>query len=191
MPDRQTKDSTKLSQLGTGRRSTATSILLLPFSRGWRNTAIVCVTKTSASRITGRTPRSSPAISTISWMLSDCACHSQGRRNPRKGKQPVSPRWVRRTRRKRTAIWRLRHGRFGPPEFRKRIYEETLEAYFAFRSIHDLRRGWRVVLPNLEQCALLDIDYDHLDEIAAMDKLWTDVPLFNQLGASDRRELIA
>ena len=46
------------------------------------------------------------------------------------------------------------------------------------------------MLPNLEQCALLQIDYDHLDEIAAMDKLWTDVPLFNQIGAGDRRELI-
>ena len=44
------------------------------------------------------------------------------------------------------------------PSERKSI-DECLEKYLTYQVIHDLRRGWRVVLPNLEKCALLEIDY--------------------------------
>jgi len=40
--------------------------------------------------------------------------------------------------------------------------ENALKNYLIYRSLYDLRRGWRVVLPNLEQCGLLNIDYKHL-----------------------------
>ena len=36
----------------------------------------------------------------------------------------------------------------------------------------DLERGWRVTMPNLEQCGLLSIDYLDLDAIAANEELW-------------------
>ena len=45
-----------------------------------------------------------------------------------------------------------------------------------YRAIADLRRSWRIVLPNLEQCALLTVDYADLDEIAAADEFWQDMP---------------
>ena len=53
----------------------------------------------------------------------------------------------------------------------KRKYEEALQDYLLFRALADLRRSWRIVLPNLEQCALLDIDYLDLDEITARGRI--------------------
>ena len=61
---------------------------------------------------------------------------------------------------------------------------------FAIRAVHDLRRGWRVVLPNLEQCALLEIAYKDLNENATHDANWRDVPLISQLPPADRCELL-
>ncbi len=53
--------------------------------------------------------------------------------------------------------------------------EETQRAlrqvlgYYLYR---DLRRGWRVTSPNLEQCGLLEIDYVSLDEFCRDQKHW-------------------
>ncbi len=41
--------------------------------------------------------------------------------------------------------------------------------YYLYR---DLRRGWRVTSPNLEQCGLLDIDYVSLDRFCADEPRW-------------------
>jgi len=46
----------------------------------------------------------------------------------------------------------------------RRKYEQALQDFLLYRSMADLRRSWRVVLPNLEQCALLAIEYEDLDE---------------------------
>jgi superfamily II DNA or RNA helicase len=75
-----------------------------------------------------------------------------------------------------------------PPIRRK--YEQCLQDYLVYRAIADLRRSWRIVLPNLEQCALLTIDYADLAEIAAVDSFWNDVPLLNQLNHAERTEFL-
>lgn len=72
----------------------------------------------------------------------------------------------------------------------KRKYEETLQNYLFFRALADLRRSWRIVLPNLEQCALLHIDYKDLDEIAAEDEYWADIEIANSLDHAARREFL-
>lgn len=79
------------------------------------------------------------------------------------------------------------------PEFPnvRRQYDEALEKYLVYRALYDLRRGWRVVLPNLEQCALLSIGYRDLEEVAAAKESWSAVPLFNLLEPEERAELIA
>src|SRR5208283_3618126 len=59
----------------------------------------------------------------------------------------------------------------------RRDYEQTLQAFLFYRAVSDLRRSWRIVLPNLEQCGLLVIDYLRLDEIVAEDAFWADMPL--------------
>ena len=51
----------------------------------------------------------------------------------------------------------------------RRRYEHCFQTYLVYRAVADLRRSWRIVLPNLEQCALLSIDYLDLDEVAAAD----------------------
>jgi len=73
----------------------------------------------------------------------------------------------------------------------RRKYEQALQDYLFYRAIADLRRSWRIVLPNLEQCALLTIDYADLDEIAAENAFWSDMPLLDRLSPADRKEFIA
>jgi ATP-dependent helicase YprA (DUF1998 family)/very-short-patch-repair endonuclease len=51
--------------------------------------------------------------------------------------------------------------------------ERALREVLAYRIYQDLRRGWRVTSPNLEQCGLLRIDYASLDELCAAQEEWT------------------
>ena len=67
-------------------------------------------------------------------------------------------------------------------------YEDTFRKFLSQRALYDLRRSWRIVLPNLEQCALLKVDYVHLDELAAQP--WTDVVEMAALGVQQRRDLL-
>ena len=73
----------------------------------------------------------------------------------------------------------------------RRGYEQTFQAYLFYRAVADLRRSWRIVLPNLEQCGLLDIDYTNLDEIVAEKAFWSDMPLVCDLSLADRRDFLA
>jgi hypothetical protein len=66
-------------------------------------------------------------------------------------------------------------------------YEQCFQTYLVYRAVADLRRSWRIVLPNLEQCALLSIDYLDLDEVAAADAFWQDTPLLKTLPYGERR----
>ncbi len=73
----------------------------------------------------------------------------------------------------------------------KRKYDVVLQNFLLFRVFADLRRSWRIVLPSLEQCALLKTDYLDLDEIIAEDAFWADMPIVNDLSHQSRREFIA
>lgn len=73
----------------------------------------------------------------------------------------------------------------------RRKYEQALQDFLFYRAVADLRRSWRVVLPNLEQCALLAIEYKDMDEIAATDEFWSASPLFGALDQAKRKELIS
>ena len=73
----------------------------------------------------------------------------------------------------------------------KRKYEEALQDYLFFRALADLRRSWRIVLPNLEQCALLAIDYLDLDDIVAEDGFWAELEIANRLDHPGRRVFLA
>lgn len=68
----------------------------------------------------------------------------------------------------------------------KRSYDELFQTFLLYRALGDLRRSWRIVLPNLEQCALLEISYADLPEVAATDKYWKDVPIVDELDVADR-----
>ncbi len=54
----------------------------------------------------------------------------------------------------------------------------------------DLRRGWRVVMPNLEEAGLLRIDYEGLEECSARSELWQDLPALEALPSPRRMEVL-
>jgi very-short-patch-repair endonuclease len=65
----------------------------------------------------------------------------------------------------------------------RRNTEKAFRDVLGYRLYRDLKRGWRVTLPNLEQCGLLEIQYPDLAEICADEVLWADThPAFQ--GAS-------
>lgn len=64
--------------------------------------------------------------------------------------------------------------------------ENALKDYLMYRALYDLRRGWRVVLPNLEQCALLRINYRHLEENCGSKESWENVPLLHEMTVEER-----
>jgi superfamily II DNA or RNA helicase len=72
----------------------------------------------------------------------------------------------------------------------RRNYEQCFQNYLLYRAIHDLRRSWRIVLPNLEQCALLKIQYADLPEVAALDDYWQEMPLLNELDCAERETFL-
>ena len=50
--------------------------------------------------------------------------------------------------------------------------ERALRHVLGYRLYLDLRRGWRITSPNLEQCGLLTIEYEDLPAVCADDELW-------------------
>lgn len=65
-----------------------------------------------------------------------------------------------------------------PAEFGigKKRNEEVFEQLIEYRLYEDLRRGWRIVQPNLEQCGLLEIEYNELENICSNHTIWQKYP---------------
>ncbi|SFM99360.1 DEAD/DEAH box helicase [Thermodesulforhabdus norvegica] len=63
---------------------------------------------------------------------------------------------------------------------------ETFRDLTEYRLYMDLRRGWRVLQPNLEDVGLLRIAYDGLDELCGQDHLWQEVPVLSEASPDDR-----
>ena len=54
----------------------------------------------------------------------------------------------------------------------RNMASQALTEAISYRLYLDLRRGWRITQPNLEQCGLLSIDYESLDELSADEQEW-------------------
>ncbi|MBE0448018.1 MAG: DEAD/DEAH box helicase [Actinobacteria bacterium] len=50
--------------------------------------------------------------------------------------------------------------------------QQALRNVLGYRIYRDLERGWRITSPNLEQCGLLEIKYQSLDEACEAGDLW-------------------
>jgi len=61
--------------------------------------------------------------------------------------------------------------------------DRALREVLGYYIYQDLRRGWRLTSPNLEQCGLLDIDYLSLPEFCADAEIWS--ALHPALAAAD------
>lgn len=68
--------------------------------------------------------------------------------------------------------------------------DRALRDVLAYRVYQDLQRGWRVTQPNLEQTGLLEIDYDHLPDLLDDGAVWAaaDCPAALRLATRDARE---
>jgi superfamily II DNA/RNA helicase len=72
------------------------------------------------------------------------------------------------------------------------VYDQNVKMIklaLKYKIISDLKRGWRVILPNLEQCALLEINYKDLDRVI-INSFWSDHPLLQALTIEYRRIFI-
>ncbi|GIV95664.1 MAG: RNA helicase [Herpetosiphonaceae bacterium] len=78
-------------------------------------------------------------------------------------------------------------GEFGPLSRRNQtVFRDLIE----YRLYEDLRRGWRVVQPNLEQCGLLLVDYEELAEVCATQRAWQAHPLLAATPAETRQTIV-
>jgi len=81
------------------------------------------------------------------------------------------------------------------PELKARFAIEStnkaLMEVIGYRIYRDLERGWRILLPNLEQCGLLVIEYDRLREICADDDTWDGSHQALVAAAPEIRERVA
>lgn len=76
------------------------------------------------------------------------------------------------------------------PPFIRIKAEQTLRDLLGYRLYYDLRRGWRIMNPNLEQLRLLKIDYLYLEELCADDSYWREThPLLANASPDRRREV--
>ena len=68
--------------------------------------------------------------------------------------------------------------------------DAALRDVLGYRLYRDLERGWRVTAPNLEQSGLLEIRYDSLDELAKADEEWASAhPALAAATPQQRREV--
>lgn len=58
--------------------------------------------------------------------------------------------------------------RFQTERDAKQVFRNVL----AYRIYRDLKRGWRILSPNLEQCGLLRIEYLSLDDVCQAEDVW-------------------
>jgi superfamily II DNA/RNA helicase/very-short-patch-repair endonuclease len=66
------------------------------------------------------------------------------------------------------------------------VFRDLIE----YRIYEDLRRGWRVIHPNLEQCGLLEIEYQGLKEACEREDLWRSLPPLDGYTADRRYQVI-
>jgi hypothetical protein len=79
-----------------------------------------------------------------------------------------------------------------PAEFpaAARENEDVFKRYLFYRALADLRRGWRVTVPNLEACALLRVGFRHLEENCTDADLWRGVPWIGDCPAPRRTAIV-
>lgn len=68
--------------------------------------------------------------------------------------------------------------------------QQTLRDVLGYRVFRDLRRGWRITSPNLEQCGLLEIEYSSLAELCEDSEPWKDAhPALAGAGSATRKRI--
>lgn len=76
------------------------------------------------------------------------------------------------------------------PEFPELENIRAIKNYILYRLFQDLKRGWKYTLPNLEQTALLKIDYSRLNHLSSLDDRFANIPLFRTATAVQRLNML-
>ncbi|MBI4369148.1 MAG: DEAD/DEAH box helicase [Elusimicrobia bacterium] len=71
----------------------------------------------------------------------------------------------------------------------ERRVQQAFRDVVGYRIYRDLKRGWRISAPNLEQCGLLAIQYSSLEDVCADEALWKD--LHSNLRGTTRESRVA
>lgn len=67
--------------------------------------------------------------------------------------------------------------------------ELALKKVLSYRAYRDLKRGWRVTVPNLEHCGLLEIDYPYLKPVCEDADMWKGNKLLSAVSPELRYEI--
>ena len=71
-----------------------------------------------------------------------------------------------------------------------RAANRALRRVVEYRVLRDIQRGWRVTLPNLEQCGLIQVDYPALGPLSERNDLWVGShPLLAAADPGQRHEV--
>lgn len=76
----------------------------------------------------------------------------------------------------------------GTPGYRRA--RRVLADLLAYRVFEDLGRSWRIAQPDLEDCGLLRIEYEGLDEYANDDTQWADVRCLSEVEGETRFRIL-
>jgi len=68
--------------------------------------------------------------------------------------------------------------------------DKAMKTLLMYRILYDLRRSWRVILPNLEQCGLLSVSYKYLMQAAEQPGYWDQVELVAGMNPRDRHDFL-
>lgn len=76
------------------------------------------------------------------------------------------------------------------PDIPSETNKKALRHYITYRTIQELKRGWRYILPNLEQTALMEIAYEKLEEYCSRNELWKNVELLDIMTPQERKDVV-
>jgi superfamily II DNA/RNA helicase len=76
------------------------------------------------------------------------------------------------------------------PDFPELENEKAIRTYILIRIFQDLKKGWRYTLPNLEQTALLQVDYNRLDKLTTLDEKFRGLQVLEQAAPAKRKHIL-
>lgn len=193
--DRRTKEGTKLARLGSEARSTATSILSQSVVQHLRGSSI----GTDACKLLSFTDNRQDAslqaghfndfVRVIHFRSAIYRALSQSE-NPTIAISELPGMVVR--------AMKLNEEDYAKnPSTGSRFHttdnpaQRALERLVLHRILEDLRRGWRLILPNLERCGLLHVEYSNLQVHAVNEDGWRELPGFAAMPPARRAALLA
>lgn len=76
------------------------------------------------------------------------------------------------------------------PDFPDDENTRAAKDYIFYRILQDLKFGWRYTVPNLEQTALLKLDYKNLDKLAGLDHKFEGIYFLSEITSEERRNFL-